>query len=254
MLATAAILLVLLTVRLVAWTLTRPVTMREIQYVARFRMPLLLQISAVVLMGGVGLILARLLVFATQALSLAFLVTIDDYTIRMAAYSIMLASAVVLSILYLSRFPRKLLVFPDHLRIKSLAYRSRVLRPEEVEDISTRRIHQVWLTKSLLRCVPLTFGLVGPGIYLRPTKGRAYFFRTRNNRELIDVLSKWRGEAVTPAKRKPSATVPAEPAQDKPKEQSAPDAPGPVPDDHREEIDYDDIGLTDAEMKELLGD
>ena len=39
MLATAVLVLVFLTIRAVAWTLTRPVTMPEILYVARFRMP-----------------------------------------------------------------------------------------------------------------------------------------------------------------------------------------------------------------------
>ena len=248
-LATAALVIVFLTLRLVGWTLTRPVTMREIRYVARFRMPLLLQIGAAVLFGGVGLILVRLIVFVVQSLSFAFLVTVDDYTIRMTAYALILVSAVVLSILYLSRFPRKILVFPDHLLIKSLAYRSRVLRPEDVEEISTRRIHQVWLTKVLFRCVPLAFGLAGPGIYLRPTTGRAYFFRTRNSGELIDVLSAWWGEPVSPAKRKPP-----EPVQDKPKEPSVSVAPDPIPDDPGKEVDYDDIGLSDEEMKELLGD
>lgn len=248
-LAIAAFVLVLLTLRLVAWTLTRSITMREIQYIARFRMPLFLQIGAAVLIGGVGFILARLIVFVVQSLSLAFLVTVDDYSIRMTAYALMLVSTVLCSVLYLSRFPRKLLVFPDHIRIKSLAYRSRILRPDDVEEISTRRLHQLWLTKTLFRCIPLTFGLAGPGIYLRPTKGRAYFFRTRNSREVIDVLSEWWGEPVSKAKRKPS-----DPVQDTPEEPSASAAPEPVPDDPEEEVDYDSVGLTDAEMEELLGD
>ena len=267
LLAAAALLLVLLTFRLVAWTLTRPVTMREIQYVARFRMPVLLRIGAVVMIGGLGLILARLIVFGVQSLALAYLVTVDDYNIRMAGYGLMLGGAVMLFVLYLSRFPRKLLVFPDHLRIKSLAYRSRVLRPDDVEEISTRRIHQVWFTKVLFQCVPLTWGLVGPGIYLRPTKGRAYFFRTRNTREVIDVLGEWWGKSVSPAKRKPPKAVPeaaptsaqdATPAEERTKPPSAPIAQDPIPEGEEvgpeEDVDYDSIGLTDAELEELLGD
>ncbi len=274
LLAAAALLLVFLTVRTVAWALTRPVTMREITYVARFRMPILLRIGALLVFGGVWIILARLSVFVVQFLALAYLVTVDDYTIRMVGYALMLVTAIVLSIVYLSRFPRKLLVFPDHLRVKSLAYRSRVLRPEDVEEISTRRIHQVWLTKMLFRCVPLTLGLAGPGIYLRPTKGKAYFFRTRNNRELIDVLGEWWGQSVSPAKNEPRKPVPApditpDPAS-APRPKSAKKARttsdkkrpavtrDPPPEQKveapEEEIDYDSIGLTDAELKELLGD
>ena len=70
----------------------------------------------------------------------------------------------------------------------------------------------------MFRCVPLAFGLVGPGIYMRPTKGRAYFFRTRNTEELVGVLGGWRGGSVSPAalKRKPSKVVrdPFQEAQD----------------------------------------
>jgi hypothetical protein len=281
LLAATALLLVFLTVRLVAWTLTRSVKMREIQYVARFRMPILLRIGAAVVIGGIGLVLARLIVFVVQALALAYLVTVDDYTIRMVGYALMLATAIVLVVVYLSRFPRKILVFPDHLRIKSMAYRSRVLRQDDVEEISTRRIHQVWLTKMLFRCVPLTFGLAGPGIYLRPTKGRAFFFRVRNNRELIDVLGEWWGESVSPAKGEPPEPVkdsepkpapvadaagtkkPPAPATGGPrpvatKKPATAAKPGPLPekkgDAPEEDIDYDSIGLTDAELEELLGD
>ena len=62
--------------------------------------------------------------------------------------------AVVLSILYLSLFPRKLIVFPDHLRIKFLAYRSRILKPDDLLEISTRRVQQVWFRKNLADDVP----------------------------------------------------------------------------------------------------
>ena len=217
MLATAALVLVFLTVRLVAWTLTRPVTMTEILYMARFRVPVLLLIGAVVGFGGVGLIVGRLIVFVVQSLALAFLVTIDVYSVRLVFYGAMLITAVVLSILYLSLFPRKLLVFPDHLRIKFLAYRSRILKPDDLLDVSMRRFHQVWFRKDLFRCVPLAWGLVGPGIYLRPFKGRAYFFRTRNTAEMIHVLGGWRGVSVSRAavrKRKPIARDPFQEALD----------------------------------------
>ena len=219
-LAAAALLLVFLTVRLVAWALTRQVTMREIRYVARFRVPVVLQIAAVVLFGGAGLILARLIVYVVQSLTLSSLLTLDSYAIQMTAFGVMLVAAVALLILYLSRIPRKILVFPDHLLIKSLAYSSRILRPLDLLEVSARRFPQVWLTKDLLWCVPLTFGLVGPGIYLRPRSGRAYFFRTRNNRELIDLLSGWHSVAW----------------------------------DSGPQIDHKSPGLGEGDMKELLRD
>ena len=160
MLATAALVLVFLTVRAVAWTLTRPVTMPGILYVARFRMPVLLLIGAVVGFGGVGLIVGRLIVFVVQSLALAYLVTIDHYGIQLVFYGAMLITAVVLSILYLSRFPRKLIVFPDHLRIKFLAYRSRIIQPDDLLEISTRRINQGLVQEG---AVPVCTARVGPG-------------------------------------------------------------------------------------------
>ena len=217
--AAVALLLVFLTVHLVALVLTRKVTMRDIRYVARFRVPIVLQIVAVVLFGGAGLILARLMVYAVQSLTLSSLLTLDSYAIQMTAFGLMLVAAVVLFILYLSRIPRKILVFPDFLLIKSLAYSSRILRPLDLLEVSTRRFPQVWLGKALLWCVPLTFGLVGPGIYMRARTGRGYFFRTRNNQELIDLLSGWHSVAHA----------------------------GPM-------IDHKSPGLDEGEMKDLLRD
>ena len=216
--AAGALVLVLLTLRAVAWALTRPVTMPGILYVARFRMPVPLLIGAVVGFGGVGLIVGRLIVFIVQSLALAYIVTIDHYGAQLVFYGAMLSTAVALFILYLSLFPRKIIVFPDHLRIKFLAYRSRILKPDDFLELSTRRVQQVWFRKDVFRCVPLAFGLVGPGIYMRPTKGRAYFFRTRNTEELVGVLGGWRGGSVSAAalKRKPSKVVrdPFQEAQD----------------------------------------
>ena len=213
--AAAALLLVFLTLRAVAWALTRPLTMPGILYVARFRMPVPLLIAAVVGFGGVGLIVGRLIVFAAQSLALAYVVTIDHYGAQLVFYGAMLIAAVVLFILYLSLFPRKIIVFPDHLRIKFLAYRSRIIKADDLLELTTRRVRQVWFRKDVFQCVPLAFGLVGPGIYIRPTKGRAYFFRTRNTEELINVLGGWRGSSVSSAlvKKKPIARDPFEAAE-----------------------------------------
>jgi hypothetical protein len=120
-----------------------------------------------------------------------------------------LIAAVGLSVLFLSRVPRKIIVFPDHLRIRFLAYRSRILKPDNFLELSTRRSHQVWFRKDRFRCVPLSLGLAGPGIYLRPIKGRAYSFRTRDTEESVDVLGGWRGASVSAAaiRKKPQDFV-----------------------------------------------
>ena len=129
-------------------------TMPGILYVARFRMPVPLLIGAVVGFGGVGLIVGRLIVFIVQSLALAYIVTIDHYGAQLVFYGAMLSTAVALFILYLSLFPRKIIVFPDHLRIKFLAYRSRILKPDDFLELSTRRVQQVWFRKNFVGDVP----------------------------------------------------------------------------------------------------
>ena len=283
MMVAALTLLVWITVRLVGWGLKSPVTMSDIRYVARFKMPLLFTVAAAVLIiGGAGLVLARLTFFSFQWITLRYVATADDYVIQSVSYALMLVSVLALSMIYLSRFPRKLLVFPDHLRVKSLAYRSRIFKPEDLEEISLRRFHRVWLSKSLLGCFPMTVGLIRPGIYIRPTKGRAYFFRTRNTKELIEVLGAWRGEPITKAVPEPrgdaapdsrdegardahgeaaspraeTAAPAADASQRETAQASEPGAapdPSPVEDSH-DDIDFDNIGLKDAEMEELLGE
>ena len=145
----ALLVLVWAAVRVVGWGLTTSITMSDIRYVARFRVPIVFRIVALVVGGGVGLILARLTFFGLQWITLAYVATVDDYTIQVGSYALMLISVLALFLVYLSRLPKKLLVFPDHLRVKSLAYRSRIFKPEDLEEISLRRFHKVWLSSDL---------------------------------------------------------------------------------------------------------
>ena len=92
--------------------------------------------------------------FAAQSLGLAYVVTIDHYGAQLVFYGAMLVAAVALFILYLSLFPRKIIVFPDHLRIKFLAYRSRIIKPDDLLELTTRRVRQVWFRKNFVGDVP----------------------------------------------------------------------------------------------------
>ena len=259
-LAGALLIVAWLTVRLVGWCLTTPATMSDIRYVARFRMPIVFRLVSVITLAGVGLVMARIAIFGLQWLTLNYVATIDDYAIQSAVYALMLVLLLSLGLVYLAQFPRKLLVFPDHLRVKALAYRSRILTPESVEEISLRRFHRVWLSRDLFRCFPMTLGLLRPGIYLRPSKGRAYFFRTRDVKELADVLEGWRGFPLGKAAPDPSAdrrqdVGPHPDRRPAPHAVPPPHAAGPTPTkESQDDIDFDSIGLTDEEMKELLGE
>ena len=88
------------------------------------------------------------------------------------------------------------MLFSDHVRIKGRAWRSRVLHAEDIAEISIRRFPAVWLHPRILRSPPLTFGLLKPGIWLKPRKGRSYFFRVRDTDELAEVLGAWWGSPV----------------------------------------------------------
>ena len=186
------LLLVWLTFRLVAWWFTRPIDMRSIRYVARFRLSLPYRVVLVAVLGGLALIIFRGMIAGFEWIGFRYVATANSYWVQMSSYGAMLATAIVVLITCLAMVPRKILVFPDHLRIKGLAYRSRVLKPEDIEEIAPARVGTVWLSKRIVRTTALTLGLIRPGILLRPVKGRAYFFRVRKSAELLQVLEEWK--------------------------------------------------------------
>lgn len=188
----SVVLLVWLAFRLVAFGLTKPVDMRSIRYVARFRLSLPFRVALVAILGGIALVIGRGMFAGFEWIGLRYVATSDSYWVQASSYGAMLVTGITVLIIYVAMIPRKILVFPDHLRIKGLAYRSRVLEPDDIEEIGPARFRSVWLSKRLVRTTALTLGLVRPGILLRPVKGRAYFFRVRKSQELLQVLEEWK--------------------------------------------------------------
>ncbi|MCH7562352.1 MAG: insulinase family protein [Gemmatimonadetes bacterium] len=186
------LLLVWISFRLVAFGLTTPIDMTSIRYVARFRLSLPFRVALVAILGGLALVIGRTLLIGFEWIALRYVVTTESYWVQTSSFAAMLVTGIAVLVTYMAMIPRKILVFPDHLRIKGLAYRSRVLEPEDIEDIGPARFGSVWLSKQLPRTTPLTLGLVRPGILLRPVKGRAYFFRVRKSPELLQVLEEWK--------------------------------------------------------------
>ena len=101
----------------------------------------------------------------------------------------MLAGMMALLVLALALVPRKLLVFDDELRVKYLSYRSVTLSAADIEEVSLRRFSEVWLSSRLWRCLPLAIGAFAPAIYLRSRSGRSLYFRSRDTKELFELLS-----------------------------------------------------------------
>lgn len=186
------LLLVWIAFRLVAFGLTKPIDMTSIRYVARFRLSLPFRVVLIAVMGGLALVIGRTLVIGFEWIALRYVATTDSYWVQVSSYGAMLVTGIAVMVTYMAMIPRKILVFPDHLRIKGLAYRSRILEPGDIEDIVPARFGSVWFSKQLARTTPLTLGVVRPGILLKPVKGRAYFFRVRNSPELLQVLEEWK--------------------------------------------------------------
>ena len=207
--------LVSLTVSLTRRRLISPVEMTRIRYVARFHIPILLFGAMVgvlvILVGGGG----RLLVFGFQRFSVAALWPIENFFLQWSTYGLMLMMSIILLLLLLSRIPRKVLLFEDHVRIKYLSYRSVQIPAEEVEEVELRSFREVWLSSAVWRLTPLTFGVFAPGIYLKRRNGRGYFFDVRNRDELLDLLRRLTGDSGS-KQRSPETTPPAPPPESDP--------------------------------------
>ncbi|MCY3809821.1 MAG: pitrilysin family protein [Gemmatimonadetes bacterium] len=261
--------LIWITLKAIAWALTKPVRMKDIRYVAHFRLPVVLRTLYALALIAVALALGRVAAAGIAWGVGRWLLPVDSYLVQHAAIGGMLVASLVAAALLLTSPPRKLLIFEDHIRVKSRAWRSRAFRAGDIEDIALERGLGAWFGRGVLRSPPLAFGLLGPGIHLRPVKGRSYFFRSRDTAELAEVLGSWWGRPVSrrpPGKRSRSgrtddATTGAQAASGASTPGSAPEAvpsrtapPPPGPGDPQEEIDFDSIGLTDEERRELLGD
>ena len=185
------LLIVWITLRVLARVLTKPLRMRGILYIGRFRLPTVLRAAYTLGIAAAVVVLARLAGAAYDRLVSGWMESIDHYAVQAGGGVVMVVLLLAASSLIVASSPRRILLFADHLRIKSRAWRSRVLRPEDIAEISVRRFREVWLTREVLRSPPLAFGIVRPGIHIKPHEGRSYFFRSRDTKELAEVLMDW---------------------------------------------------------------
>ena len=187
--------LVWLTLMLMGRLLTKPVDMKEIRYIARFRLPVVLRVAYAVGLVAFLIALAMLAGFVGNRLD-PWVASVESYWVQTAGIAAVLFVGLAVVLLAYSAAPRKLLLFTDHIRIKSRAWRSRALHAEEIAEISIRRFPGAWLTPRILLGPPLAFGLLKPGIHVRPHRGRSYFFHARDTEELAEVLGDWWGSPV----------------------------------------------------------
>jgi predicted Zn-dependent peptidase len=186
--ALAAIVLGFLTFRLVAGLLITPAAMRDIRYVARVRMSPPVFLAAFGLFAAVGLAGARLLVAGVQWAVSSWVLPVDVYLYQMGAFALLGAIGLSLFVAYLSLPPRKVLVFGDHVRVKHLSFRSRVM-PVEGLRARVATLATVAREGGLLRTVPLALGMGRSAIWLRPERGRGYLIGVRDPDEMLEVLA-----------------------------------------------------------------
>ena len=179
------------TLRVLARLLTRPIRMKGLRYIGRFRIPAVLRAAYTVVAAAAVIVVARLTFAAYGCVADRWIEGIDNYAVQAAGSAGMLVLLLAASSLIVASAPRRILLFDDHVRIKSRAWRSRILKAEDIAEISVRRFRSMWLTPAVFRCPPLAFGLVRPGIYIKPVTGRSYFFRSRDTEELAEVLTAW---------------------------------------------------------------
>jgi len=105
---------------------------------------------------------------------------------------------VALAILALSRIPRKVLVFDDHLRLKYLAYRSIVIPASELTECRLAGFDEGWTLAACLRGWALTLGLRRNALLIQLRDGRTLFVRTRATIELQGAIDAVRASLSAP--------------------------------------------------------
>jgi hypothetical protein len=135
---------------------------------------------------------AQALFFVFQYLSIKFILGIENFWLQWSIYTSMGAFSLFLFMLLIARWPSKLLLFNDSLAIKYFSYRSNLVALSDIKEISLQSFSSVWFSPRIWKCVPLTFALFSPGVYMRLNNGWAYFFELRDNKEFLTLLKELR--------------------------------------------------------------
>lgn len=167
-----------------------PIELTRIRYLARLRLPLLIALPAGAIAVAGVLIALRLLAAGAHHVAAAYLWPHESFLLQAAGFVAALALATFLLAAALALVPRRVLVLEHEARIKYLAYRSRVLRPEDVVEVRLARFGDVFLSLRALRTVPLALGWRTPAVLVRTRRGPDWFLATRDSRELAAALER----------------------------------------------------------------
>ncbi|MFN8666077.1 MAG: insulinase family protein [Gemmatimonadaceae bacterium] len=192
-----ALAVVWVTTRMLRARLVVPVDLRTLRYVARLRVDAPIAL-ALLLAGGSALAIGGRLAVAVVRPALEQFVFPLPAALQLATYPLALVVAVALAILALSRIPRKVLVFDDHLRLKYLAYRSIVIPASELAECRLAGFDEGWTLAACLRGWALTLGLRRNALLIRLRDGRTLFVRTRATIELQGAIDAVRASLSAP--------------------------------------------------------
>lgn len=171
-------------------TFITPIDLPRIRYLARLRPPLLLAVPAGLLTIGVLLAALRLLAAGMHHAAAAFVWNRDSFALQAAAFLLAITLATFLLAALLTLVPRRVLVLEHEARIKYLAYRSTVLRPEDIEEVRLARFADVFGHRRAFRTVPLALGWRAPAVLIRNRRGFDWFIATRDSGELATALAR----------------------------------------------------------------
>jgi hypothetical protein len=182
------ILWILALINLIRLWWSRPVDLRTIRYMRKIRYP----ITYITL---IGLPFIALSVFFLQAVKLGtqYLQWLfdpwDSFLIWIVGQGLILSIFVMAFLLIPAQIPWKILLFDSEWRLKFLTFRSKRYSYNDIKEIYVSSFFKLLFSRHALCCIFLYWGIFRKGIYLRTGKRFGYFFRVRNNQELIDQFT-----------------------------------------------------------------
>lgn len=182
------VLVVVITFSAARRYLLKPLPIFRIRYIARFRMSPFTRLMMVTLFFLIVAIGGQVLDFFYNWVNFKFILHIENFWIQWSFFTLMGAISLFLFMLLIARFPSKLLLFNDSLAIKYFSYRSKTFSLNDIKEVSLQPFSSVWFSSRIWKCIPLTFALFSPAVYMRLKNGWAYFFQLRDNKEFLTLL------------------------------------------------------------------
>jgi hypothetical protein len=165
----------------------KPAQIPRLEYVVKFKfsIPYLLIGGGLVVCAAVFLFVVSL----TGCLHLELLYESWDNDLGRNAIEVPLVGIMFFSFLVFPLLiPRKILLFEHEWRVKFWLWRSKVYRYEDLREIREERFWKLLFSRRIFASLVLHWGLWRKGVYLRTGKRFAWFFRVRDNAELMKML------------------------------------------------------------------